>query len=121
MLLAEDEAVVRRLVTRILGRFGYTVLEADSGEAALDLVAESPGRIQLLLTDLVMPGMSGKDLADRLRKQQPQLKVLYMSGYPAEEIGRLGVLDDDLEFMAKPFSAEELLTKVRRALDRAGE
>ncbi len=118
VLLAEDEAVVRKLVTRILGRFGYTVLEADSGETALDLASEHDGSIQLLLTDLMMPGMTGKELAERLRAESPEIKVLYMSGYPAEEIGRLGVLDDDFEFMAKPFSAEDLLTKVRRALDR---
>ncbi|NIP82357.1 MAG: response regulator, partial [Gemmatimonadetes bacterium] len=114
ILVVEDEDAVRSLASRILGRHGYTVLEATDGAAALEVAAGNG--IDLLLTDVVMPGASGCELAARLREDRPDLPVLYMSGYPADEVGRLGVGTDGA-FIQKPFTPERLARKVRDVLD----
>jgi CheY-like chemotaxis protein len=113
ILLAEDEPAVLDLVRRILTGAGYTVLPARTGEAAAELIERSP-HVELLLTDLVMPGMGGKELARRLTTRDPKLRVLYMSGY-VDEPGQLN--DDDAPLLHKPFAREELLDRVRRTLD----
>ena len=116
VLLVEDEEGVRKLVRGILGRQGYQVLEAVSGEEALDMVHQYSGSIDLLLSDVVLVGMSGRELSERLRIQMPTLKVIYMSGYTDDAIVRHGVLTESAEFLQKPFSSDNLLRKVRVVL-----
>ena len=117
VLLVEDAPSMRDLTARILRRQGYTVLEAADGEEALRLAREHSDGIHLLLTDVVMPGISGKDLADRLGAIAPSLKVLFMSGYTDNTIVRYGILDPDVAFLHKPFSPETLARNVRNVLD----
>ena len=119
ILLVEDEPLVRDLAHRFLSEHGYTILEAADGEEALRAAQEHAGkRIHLLLTDVVMPQMGGKELADRLRRLRPSIKVLYTSGYTDEAIVHHGVLDPGTHFLQKPFSPKTLLHKVREVLDR---
>jgi PAS domain S-box-containing protein len=117
ILLVEDEVDVRNLADEILSGHGYTLLAASPDEA-LGIAERHAGVIQLLLTDVVMPGMNGRELADRLTRQRPDTKVLFMSGYTDEAIVHHGVLDDHARLLAKPFRAEDLLRKVREILDR---
>jgi two-component system cell cycle sensor histidine kinase/response regulator CckA len=116
VLLVEDEPSVRASGRRILERLGYRVVACASGKEAL-AVAEH-GRFDLLLTDVVMPDMNGRELADRLLALQPDVAVLYTSGYTADVIGHHGVLDEGQEFVGKPYSPEALAQKVRFILDR---
>jgi PAS domain S-box-containing protein len=117
ILLVEDEDVVRGLARKILEQAGYNVLEASRGEEAVRLCLERAEPIDLLLTDVVMPVTSGKEVADRLREMQPGLRVLFMSGYTDEAIVHHGVLDANVEFIQKPFSPAALAKKVREVLD----
>ncbi len=117
VLLVEDEQGVRDIARAFLEDLGYRVLEADCPASALELVAAHPEPIHLLLTDVVMPGMSGRDLAQRLIPTRPRLKVLYMSGYTANTIAHRGVLDQGVQFISKPFTHAELANKVRAVLD----
>jgi signal transduction histidine kinase/CheY-like chemotaxis protein len=114
ILLVEDEAPVRRIARTILERAGYRVLEASTAEEALGVAA---GPVSLLLTDVIMPGMSGRDLALRLLSDRPDLKVIYMSGYPDEALGGHEILEAEVAFLEKPFTADGLLAKVRSVLD----
>ncbi len=117
ILVVEDEKSVREPVVRILEKAGYTVIQASGGEEAL-VRCETAGReIALVLTDVVMPRMSGKALVDRLLARYPKMKVLFMSGYTDPTISRHGVLEKGVHFIAKPFSAEALLKKVRQVLN----
>jgi CheY-like chemotaxis protein len=104
---------------RLLSKAGYRVLEAAGGAEALSLAERQPGRIDLLLTDVAMPGMSGKELAERLRQARPDVRVLYTSGYPSEVIARYGVVGPDVPLLEKPFTRAELLQEVRRVLSPA--
>jgi CheY-like chemotaxis protein len=117
VLLAEDEAAVRAVARHSLERHGYTVLEAPSGEAALDLAQRHSGRIHVLLTDVVMPGMSGRALALRLTSLRPGIRTIYMSGYTDDAITRHGVLEAGVTYVQKPFSPDALVRKVREVLD----
>jgi two-component system, cell cycle sensor histidine kinase and response regulator CckA len=117
VLLVEDEAVVRDLLREVLETSGYALLEAHDGVYALELAASHPGTIDLLLTDVVMPKMSGRELAERFRAQRPGMKVLYTSGYTDGVIAESGVLEPGTEFLQKPFSFAELTQKVRSVLD----
>jgi PAS domain S-box-containing protein len=117
ILLVEDEDVVRRLARKILENAGYNVLEASRGEEAVRLRLERAEPIDLLLTDVVMPETSGKEVADRLREMQPGLRVLFMSGYTDEAIVHHGVLDLNVEFIQKPFTPAALTKRVRDVLD----
>jgi CheY-like chemotaxis protein len=116
ILLAEDEPTVRDLVRGYLRGAGYEVLEASDGAAALSLESRHPGTIHLLLTDIVMPGISGVELAARMRVRRAGVKVLYMSGYTEEAMESVG-LESTAAFIAKPYSQSELLARIRRALD----
>jgi PAS domain S-box-containing protein len=116
ILLVEDEAIVRRAAVAILRRKGYSVLEASNGKDALALVDSHPEPIQLVITDVVMPGMSGRDLVLRLNSLRPEIAILYMSGYTANIIGTEGVIDADMAFIQKPFTPETLLDKVHELL-----
>ena len=118
VLLVEDEEGVRKLVRGILARQGYKVLEAVSGEEALEIVHEYSGKLDLLLSDVVLVGMSGRELSERLRIQMPSLRVIYMSGYTDDAIVRHGVLTESAEFLQKPFSSDNLLRKVRAVLEK---
>jgi DNA-binding response OmpR family regulator len=118
VLLVEDEEGVRKLVRGILARQGYRVLEATSGEEALDMVRDYSGKIDMLLSDVVLVGMSGRELSERLRIQMPSLRVIYMSGYTDDAIVRHGVLTESAEFLQKPFSSDSLLRKVRAVLEK---
>ena len=116
-MLVEDEELVRRVTGRILARHGYTVLEAVSGSDALVVSREHAGSIHLMLTDVVMPGMSGQELAEEVKSQRPTMKVLFMSGYTENAIIHHGVLDPDIAFIQKPFKYDTLARKVREMLD----
>jgi signal transduction histidine kinase/CheY-like chemotaxis protein len=117
ILLVEDEEAVRTLAAALLRRFGYDVLEGAGGPEALDLAAGHGGPIHLLVTDVVMPGMNGRQLAERLRASNPALRVLYMSGYTDNAIVHHGVIDRGVSFLQKPFTPESLARKVRETLD----
>jgi|Deesub1362A_J573_1020465.scaffolds.fasta_scaffold02235_4 PAS domain S-box-containing protein len=116
VLVVEDDGLVRVLARRILEDHGYRVLEAADGREALEICNQLGGEVHLLLTDVVMPKMCGKELAERLRDAYPSLKVLYMSGYSDNTIAHHEVLEPDVPFLEKPFSPEQLLHKVREAL-----
>ena len=118
ILLAEDEPAVRALATRVLARLGFAVLEASSGEEAVAISAAHAGRIDLLLTDLVMGGISGRVTAERVQTQRPGLRVLFMSGY-SEEVAKIGDFDGGRgTLLSKPFSPDDLARKVREMLGR---
>jgi hypothetical protein len=117
VLLVEDDAPVRELVGEMLSRSGYAVIETASGEEALHQAATHPGPIDIVVTDVVMPGMNGRVLADRLTARHPHLKVLFMSGYTDNAIDHNGVLDADVAFLPKPFTATNLMRAVRGALN----
>jgi CheY-like chemotaxis protein len=116
-LLVEDEETVRRMVRLMLESNGYRVLEAEGVEDALRKFRQNAGQIDLLLTDVIMPGMSGRVLAERIAQLRPELAVLYMSGYTDDAIVHHGLLDDAVEFIQKPFTREGLALKVRTVLD----
>jgi len=117
ILLVEDETVVRQLVAEILETSGYAVLVAGDGPSALELLRRHNDPIDLLLTDVVMPGMSGPEVAQAVTSMRPGTQVLYMSGYTDSAIGHHGVLEPGIAFLQKPFSADDLTRKVRSLLD----
>lgn len=120
ILLVEDEEGVRRLLRHILARQGYTVLEACDGRAALDILARHDGIIHLMLTDMVMPHMSGREIAERCRAIRPDTRVIYMSGYTDDVLLRTGALGPGMSFLQKPLRPEVLSAKVREVLDYPG-
>jgi len=117
VLLVEDAAAVRSVIHEALARQGYTVLEAPNGADALGIAAGHPGPIHLLLTDVVMPGLSGRQLADQLALVRPDTKVLYTSGYTDDAVVRHGVLESGIAYLQKPFTLDGLARKVREVLD----
>lgn len=117
VLLVEDEASLRKLTRQLLELCGYTVLEAQSGADALTMSREYEGPIHLLLTDVVMPVMSGRVLADQVLKDRPETHALFMSGYTGQTVGQHGVLAEGSFYLPKPFTREGLARKVREALD----
>jgi two-component system, cell cycle sensor histidine kinase and response regulator CckA len=117
ILLVEDAAVIRQLAREVLMRAGYQVLDAGDTESALEVAAAHDGIIDLLLTDVVMPGPNGVELADRLRVVRPQTRVLFMSGYTDNAAVRNGLLAPDTAFLQKPFTPEGLLRKIRHVIE----
>jgi CheY-like chemotaxis protein len=116
ILVAEDDEQVCEITTRILARNGFDVIYAHSGDAALALARKHAGTIDVLLTDIVMPRMSGRELASRVRLLSPDTRIVYMSGYTADIIGRHGILDVDENYLPKPFTADQLFEHIERAL-----
>jgi two-component system cell cycle sensor histidine kinase/response regulator CckA len=121
ILLVEDEDIVRRLIGQVLASHGYRVIEASSGAEALEAIEGHPGQIDLLLTDVVMTGMSGRELAEKLTAMLPELKVLYMSGYTDDAILRHGVFHKSTAFLGKPFSPGMLVRKLGEVLRPAAD
>jgi PAS domain S-box-containing protein len=119
ILLVEDELVVRRLLAEILEASGYTVLQAADGPSALELLRRHTGPLDLLVTDVVMPGMSGPDVAGAVAAMRPGTQVLYISGYTDSSVGHRGVLEPGIASLQKPFDADVLTRKVRDVLDGA--
>jgi CheY-like chemotaxis protein len=117
ILVVEDDKLLREFICEVLGSSGYSVLAASNGNEALELVAQHKGAIHLLLTDVVMPGMSGRALSTQLLSAQPKLKVLYMSGYTENAIVHHGVLDRGVQLIQKPFTIGSLARKVREILE----
>jgi CheY-like chemotaxis protein len=117
ILVVEDAAAVRTVARQVLERFGYSVLEAPDGKTALYLAARYNGRIDLLMTDVVMPGMSGRILASRFTAMRPATRVLFASGYTDDAALHLGVLEKGVHYIQKPFTPEGLARKVRFVLD----
>ena len=118
ILLVEDEGNLRRLTRHFLENQGYTVLEAADGAAAVQIAVAHQGTIHLLLTDVIMPGMNGRELAQRVSEIRPNIKVLYMSGYTENAIGHNGTLDAGVTLLQKPFNLQALKAKVREVLDQ---
>ncbi|HLG55929.1 MAG TPA: PAS domain S-box protein [Vicinamibacterales bacterium] len=118
ILLVEDEPAVREMTQAALQRRGYTVLPASSGAEALEIARDNPGRIDLVLTDVVMPGMSGPQLVERLRAEHPVLAAVFMSGYTSDAVLRHGIETGEADFLQKPFSTAALAAKLRQVLDR---
>ncbi|MFH1931464.1 MAG: PAS domain S-box protein [Pseudomonadota bacterium] len=117
VLIVEDDAALRNLAQKTLHLYGYSVLEAENGEEALRVSKEHEGPIHLMITDVVMPKMGGKEVAERLQPLYPQMKVVYMSGYTDNAIAHHGVLEPGLNYLEKPFTPEGLARKVREVLD----
>jgi CheY-like chemotaxis protein len=120
ILLVDDDRGVRDFAARVLASRGYSVLLASSPDEAREISEDHAGRIDLLLTGVVMPGMTGRALADTLRESNLGMRVLYMSGYTTEAIVDHGILDPSVAFIGKPFTAQRLALKVRETLDGPG-
>ncbi len=118
ILLAEDEDMIRTMVSRVLRTQGYRVLEARDGSEAVRLGTEAREPIHLLLTDVVMPGMNGKEVTAKLAAAHPEMRVLYISGYTDNADVSRGVLDESADFLQKPFTPETLTRRVRETLSR---
>ena len=116
VLVVDDDQMVRRLAARMLTLEGYYVLEASGGEAALRILQRFANRIRLVVTDLAMPGLDGRNLGGVISRCWPQVRVLYMSGYPAARMLDAGALETGWPFIQKPFTAEQLGRKVRELL-----
>ena len=121
ILIVEDEPLIRSLLCKFLERDGYDTLEAADGHEALDLCRNNPGRIDLIITDIIMPKMNGKELAEKLRSRNPGLKVLYISGYNDHIVGGRDVTGGGTHFLQKPFTMVDVANKVRGILDSPSE
>jgi two-component system cell cycle sensor histidine kinase/response regulator CckA len=116
ILVVEDQTDVRRLTALILKQQGYNVLEAADGTEALALISQHAAPIHLLLTDLVMPGMNGRQLAEQIKTLRPGVKVLYTSGYDEDMVANRGLMDEGVAYIPKPFGPDDLAQKVREVL-----
>ncbi|MSR22166.1 MAG: response regulator [Gemmatimonadetes bacterium] len=117
VLLVEDDTAVRAVAHKALLRLGYTVLSAEGGEDALRLARDYQGRIHLLLTDVMMPGMNGLVVASKVTRFRPGIRIFFMSGYADRDLVRQGLLDPETHLLEKPFSPQELGERVREILD----
>ncbi|MBP2676070.1 MAG: sensor hybrid histidine kinase, partial [Deltaproteobacteria bacterium] len=117
ILLVEDEESVREVASTILKELGYRVIEARDGEEALRLADFHGGRIELMMTDIVMPGMNGRELSEKMTRLYPAMKTLFTSGYTEDVIVHLGILASHLDFIGKPFTLQTLAGKIREVLE----
>ena len=117
VLVAEDERMVREIMARTLRECGYTVLEAADGKEALEVLEARAGQVSLVIADVVMPGLGGREMASRLAKHWPQVPVLFTSGYTGLDVVRRGLLEEGREFIQKPLAPEALVRKVREMVD----
>ena len=117
VLLVEDDLPILKLTEKMLQGLGYTMLIAATPNEALDLAKVHAGKIHLLITDVIMPEMNGRELAERLQSFHPELRCMFMSGYTANAIAHHGVLDEGVHFIQKPFSKKDLSKAVRKVLD----
>src|SRR5262249_35657438 len=120
VLVVEDQPEVRDLAAMALEEDGYNVLQAGSGEEALGVAEKYSGRIDLMITDAIMPGMNGRELADRLTPVRPGMRVMYVSGYTADIIAREGVIEPHVNYLPKPYTSGTLTAKVREVLSKSG-
>jgi two-component system, cell cycle sensor histidine kinase and response regulator CckA len=118
VLVVDDQRYARRVAYRVLSEAGYRVLEAEDGEEALDALDSFSGRVDLLIIDVVMPGLDGVELAARVWEHWPEKRILFTSGHAAEVLAQHGLAYLDVPFLAKPFTRDEALAKVREALER---
>lgn len=118
ILVAEDEAILRPLIAQMLENHGYETIVADSPQEAIEIVEREGDRISLLLTDLIMPQMTGRELAERIREHRETIEVVFMSGYAGDTVTRSGALEVDAAFLEKPFSSDELARTIRETLDQ---
>jgi len=118
ILIAEDDAVVRTIAVEALTRAGYRVLEASNGADALDVARSARHPIDLLITDVVMPKLGGRQLADQLRASQPEIRILYISGYTDNSVVHHGIVDAGIDLLQKPFTPTSLIERIRKALER---
>ena len=116
ILMVEDDGEVRHFGRMILKRSGYHILEAANGEEALQIAKKHSGDIHLLLTDVVLPGINGMEVSERLKEVRPLVKALFVSGYTADVIARRGVLNPGVSLLHKPFTPDDLASKVREVL-----
>jgi two-component system, cell cycle sensor histidine kinase and response regulator CckA len=121
VLVVEDQEAVRRLTAEMLRVYGYEVLEAANGHEAVRVSEDFARPIHAMISDVIMPGMAGPELASHLKATRPEMRVLFVSGYTAEMIDRKGVLNSDVAFLSKPFTSESLAEKLRERLDGLGE
>ena len=117
ILLVEDEQMILDLATLLLQSHGYTVLATSTPSAALDVADQHAGKIHMLVTDVIMPGMNGRELADRINALYPDIKLLFMSGYTADIIAAQCVIDEGSNFIEKPFASKDLIAKVANILN----
>ena len=117
ILVAEDEPLVLKMISTMLERLGHIVLAASTPKEAIFMAGQFDNKIDLVITDVIMPRMNGRELAKRLMASQPGLTILYMSGYPANIISNQSVLDEKMCFLQKPFSKKELAAKIREIME----
>lgn len=117
ILLVDDDSIVREIASEILTMQGYHVIEAPNGHEALQRMSNGNGPIHLLLTDIMMPGMNGRELAEQLIVRQPTLRVVFMSGYNEDDLLRKGISSRSVTFVAKPFTIQSLSSAVKAVLD----
>jgi len=116
VLLVEDEELVRKLTSKVLHQEGFNVIDVENPELALDVARQKKHQISVLLTDVIMPGMTGRELAEKFQIISPETKILFLSGYSAETINSKGILEDSQPFLQKPFSAGDILRAIHRLL-----
>ena len=119
LLVVDDEKSTREVVVAMLRRRGYGIVEATSGDEAVRILREHSGQIDLVVTDVVMPGLTAKQFREELSQLRPATPILHISGYTDEQIGRQGILEDEIAFLHKPFTSEELAVKVEALLSKA--
>jgi CheY-like chemotaxis protein len=117
ILIADDDPMIRGLTMELLSRSGYTIILAEDGEAALNLFQREREHISLVILDVIMPKMNGKEVFDEIRKNSPGCRVIFMSGYTADIVNKRGLMEDGFNFVSKPLRPEMLLRKVREVLD----
>ena len=118
ILIVDDTSTVRRMAHRLLSEWGFRVFETESGEEAIEVLATAKGGIQLVLVDVILPFVDGVQVTRRIQEHWPGQRTLYMSAHPAEVLARHGLVELSVPFLAKPFTRDELLTKVSEALAR---